>query len=79
MSRQRMIDMIVDAKQALHDTGLLSGKLTSEGGNVMDEGTKNLIGQLIMAVAIEESDSSTSLDRIANALNNVASRIREKR
>jgi len=55
MSKQVMIGMLNDAKQALHDTGLMSGTLLSDREHVVDEGTKNLIGQLIMAAAIEKA------------------------
>ena len=71
MSKQKMINMLVNAKLALHDTGLMSGTLLSDREHVVDEGTKNLIGQLIIAAAIEEFGTE-----MTKALNNVASRIR---
>lgn len=78
MTKQKMAEMLKDAKDVIISAGLASATAIRTNGEVMADSDGALVGQLIMAVAIEESDSSTSLDRIATALNNVASRIREK-
>ncbi len=53
MNKQRMIRMLTIAKEAMIETDLAAPGLT--------EGTQNLIGQLILASAIEESGSSISM------------------
>lgn len=53
MTKLRMAEMLIQTKEALSDAGLLSGKIDPNGELVIDEGSKNLIGQLILASAIE--------------------------
>ena len=69
LSKQVMTGMLKDAKEAVDEAGLNPTALSHT--DPITEGTQNLIGQLIMAAAIEESGRS-----IATALNNIASRIR---
>ena len=71
MTKQRMVKMLTMAKEAIHETDL---------GCRSD--TQNLIGQLILASAIEESGSSVSLsldklERLALELGDVATAIRQ--
>ena len=55
MNKFAMVRMLNEAKEALSDTGLLTGHISPEGGYVVDEGSKNLMGHLILATAIAES------------------------
>ena len=64
MQKQRMIRMLQDARAAVDEAGLFCNLIqhTSDGSAIsVTEGTQNLIGQLILASAIEESGSSISL------------------
>lgn len=53
MSRYVMAEILEEAKQALSIAGLLTGKIMPDGDYMVDESSKNLIGQLILANAIE--------------------------
>ncbi len=69
MQKQRMIRMLKDATEAVNEADLAS--------------TQNLIGQLILASAIEESGSSISLsldklDKLAMELGSVATMLRHR-
>lgn len=84
MNKQRMIKMLETARAAVNEADLF-GTLVQHtlDGNVMvvTEGTQNLIGQLILASAIEESGSSVSLsldklEKVAVELDEVATAIR---
>lgn len=84
MQKQRMIKMLKDARAAVDEAGLYGTLVQhTSDGNVMSvtEGTQNLIGQLILASAIEESGSSISLsldklDRLTVELGEMADAIR---
>lgn len=69
MQKHRMIKMLKDAKEAVAAVELSTTLMQSRGSiseYVITEGTQNLIGQLILASAIEESGSSIglSLDKL---------------
>ncbi len=73
MNKQRMIRMLTIAKEAVAEVGL---------DRADDAGFQNLVGQLILASAIEESGSSVSLsldklERVAVELGDVATAIRQ--
>ena len=76
MQKQRMIRMLKDAREAINEAGLTT--VSVQGGSMaMTEGTQNLIGQLILASAIESSgslvsDSIDKLDKLAMELGEVA-------
>ncbi len=77
MHKQRMIRMLEDAKDAVVAAGLASATATRTEGEVMSEGDNALIGQLILASAIENSgslisDSLDKLDKLALELSEVA-------
>lgn len=83
MNKQRMIKMLKDAKEAIAATELATTLMQSKGGiseYVISEGTQNLIGQLILASAIEESGSSIGLsldklDKVAQEFGDIATAI----
>lgn len=83
MKKQRMIEMLKDAREAVNETDLFTTLIQSRGSiseYVLTEGTQNLIGQLILASAIEESGSSISLsldklDKLAQELGEVVTAI----
>lgn len=60
MTKHQMIALLERVKEALSETGLLTGKVTSASDYTIDEGSKNLIGQLLLASAIEESLNTIS-------------------
>lgn len=73
MNKQRMVRMLTMAKEAIHETDL---------SLVSSSVPPNLIGQLILASAIEESGSSVSLsldklEKVAVELGDVATAIRQ--
>ncbi len=84
MQTQRMIKMLQDAREAVDEAGLfgtllqqmkVDGEIVNEAS--VTEGTQNLIGQLIIASAIEESGSSISmsldkLEKVAQELGEIA-------
>lgn len=80
MQKQRMINMLKDAKEAVAAVELSTTLMQSRGSiseYVITEGTQNLIGQLILAGAIESSgsmvsDSIDKLDKLAQELGSVA-------
>lgn len=84
MNKHRMVKMLQNAREAVDEVGLFGTLVqhTSDGNVVaVTEGTQNLIGQLILASAIEESGSSVSLsldklEKIAVGLDEVATAIR---
>ncbi len=64
MQKQRMIRMLEDARAAVNAADLFSSLVSvTSDGNILTvtKGTQNLIGQLILASAIEEAGSSISL------------------
>lgn len=62
MQRQRMIKMLREAMAAVGEAGLYNQTINHGDQSLCPtDGTQNLIGQLIMASAIEESGSSISL------------------
>jgi len=69
MSKSRMIDMLSDARRAVHDAGFAP------------DDSKELMGHLILASAIEESGSSVSksLDFVARQIGFVSSAIERHR
>lgn len=83
MNKQRMIKMLKDAREAVNETDLFTTLIQSRGSiseYALTEGTQNLIGQLILASAIEESGSSISLsldklDKLAQELGEVVTAI----
>lgn len=85
MTKQRMIKMLETARAAVNEADLFDMLVrhTSDGNAmVVTEGTQNLIGQLILASAIEESGSSVSLsldklEKVAAELGDVATAIRQ--
>ena len=86
MDKQRMIKVLNDVRQAVGEADLFNTLLQStSNGDIMvpTEGTQNLIGQLVLAAAIEESGSSISmsldkLDKLAMELGSVATMLRHK-
>lgn len=67
MNKQRMIKMLGEAKQAALAAGLYNQTINQlDQTSFPTEGTQNLIGQLILASAVEESGSSIgmSLDKL---------------
>lgn len=85
MNKQRMIRMLEDAREAVDNANLFTtlARQTSDGPIMsVTEGTQNLIGQLILASAIESSGSSISLsldklEKVAVELGDVATAIRQ--
>ncbi|KKL77280.1 hypothetical protein LCGC14_2036450 [marine sediment metagenome] len=83
MQKQRMIKMLGFAREAVNEAGLFGTLVqqTSDGpATSVTEGTQNLIGQLILASAIESSGSSISLsldklDKLALELSAVSAAI----
>ena len=84
MQKQRMVKMLQDARGAVNEVGLSSTLIqrASDGSAVaaITEGTQNLIGQLVLASAIEESGSSISLsldklEKVAQELGEIAGSI----
>ena len=84
MQKQRMIKMLKDAKEAVDEAELFCTLIqrAQDGSAIVaiTEGTQNLIGQLILASAIEESGSSISLsldklDKLALELGAVSAAI----
>ncbi|KKL79102.1 hypothetical protein LCGC14_2018180 [marine sediment metagenome] len=83
MQKQRMIRMLEDARSAVNAADLFSTLVQPTSGEdilAVTEGTQNLIGQLILASAIEESGSSISLsldklDKLALELGAVSAAI----
>lgn len=78
MQKQRMIKMLKDATEAVNAAGLNPTRL--DGATLITEGTQNLIGQLILAGAIENSgslvsDSIDKLDKLALELGGMAAAI----
>jgi len=74
MNKQRMIRMLTIAKEAVAEVEL---------DRARDAGFQNLVGQLILASAIEESGSSVSLsldklDGLALEIGSVATMLRHK-
>ena len=74
MNKQRMIRMLTIAKEAVAEVEL---------DRAGDAGFQNLVGQLILASAIEESGSSVSLsldklDGLALEIGSVATMLRHK-
>lgn len=81
MQKQRMIRMLKDATEAVNAAEL--NPTLFSGGAPITEGTQNLIGQLILASAIENSgslisDSLDKLDKLAMELGSVATMLRHK-
>lgn len=81
MNKQRMIRMLENAREAVAATDLATTLVSPnapEGRQMtLTEGTQNLIGQLILASAIESSgslvsDSIDKLDKLAQELGEVA-------
>lgn len=85
MNKQRMIRMLTIAKEAIAAVELITFNARESfdsAPSAISEGTQNLIGQLILASAIEESGSSVSmsidkLDDLARALSEVAVAIKQ--
>ena len=76
MDKQRMVKMLKDAKEAVAAVELTAVN-NHAGVFSITEGTQNLIGQLILASAIESSgslvsDSIDKLDKLAQELGEVA-------
>lgn len=62
MSRQVMIGMLKDAKEAVATAGLYNYVVNQlDQTSFPTEGTQNLIGQLIMAAAIEQAGRKGSI------------------
>ncbi len=81
MHKQRMIRMLEDARAAVGVTDLATTLVSPDAPDgrqfMVTEGTQNLIGQLILASAIENSgslvsDSIDKLDKLALELGEVA-------
>lgn len=86
MNKQRMIKMLTNAKEAVDAVELaimhVSPRAPDGQQMMLSEGTQNLIGQLILASAIEEAGTSISmsvdkLDGLANALSEVGVAIKQ--
>ena len=60
MTKHQMIALLERVKEALSETGLLTGKTMPDGDYTVDDGSKVLIGQLLLASAIEESLNTIS-------------------
>lgn len=84
MNKQRMVRMLQDAREAVTAVELITCHTHTKFGTTTEaitEGTQNLIGQLVLASAIENSgslisDSLDKLDKLAQELGEVASAIR---
>lgn len=63
MNKFEMVRMLEEAKQALSETGLLTGKVSAASDYTIDEGSKSLLGQLILASAIKEALSNSATRR----------------
>ncbi len=84
MNKQRMIRMLKNAKEAMVKAGVLNTKVADHERDELavewTPGSRELIGQLILASAIEESGSSISLsldklDKLALELGAVSAAI----